>query len=469
MHLFAFDSALGCTAVVVDGRVVLPPIQAARQPNIGERLAHALPEEGLAQFIDTNGRVVCELNAFMTFVRSDGVSLKSANHYARDLQVFARYLQDLHNKSLLHATSADIGAYRRLRREGPARLRLASSSWKRASIALTRFYQWAASEEVGLLPRAPRTLFRRDGGYTEDAIRMVSLDDYVAFRDHVLMGRHSRRAPLRDAAFSELLVTTGLRLEEAASLLVGEMPDAEAAIFSGKRSAMVELSPMITKGRKPRSVPYPKRVARRFVDIYLREERTQLVDRWRRAGGIRQVRDPLVGWLVDSGRIMIDGERCARRLASMQLKERQSLLLLPKPGAPFDTAQPAALWLTERGQPMTTRAWQSIFRRASRHLSQDLAREISISPHTLRHVFAVHWLTHLIKGEVARVEKQDRTDRTQEIYLQVVGDPLRRVQRWLGHSSSLTTQRYLNYLDEAFEVVEQATAAVDHDLRGVKA
>jgi hypothetical protein len=90
--------------------------------------AHALPEEGLAQFIDADGGSVLELNAFMTFLRSDGLSLKAANDYARDLHVFTRYLLDLHNKSMLCATSVDIGAYRRLRREGPARLRLAGSS-----------------------------------------------------------------------------------------------------------------------------------------------------------------------------------------------------------------------------------------------------------------------------------------------------------------------------------------------------
>jgi site-specific recombinase XerD len=467
MHLFLFDSERGSDAVVIEGKVLLAPLLIPRSPNVGARVAHELPEEGLAQFIDVDGGLVSELNTFMTFLRSDGLSLKSANHYARDLHVFARYLRDLHDKSMLHATSADIGGYRRLRREGPARLRLAASSWKRASIALTRFYQWAASEEVGLLLKAPRTVFRRDGGYSEDTIRMVSLDDYVAFRDRALIGRHSRRAPLRDAAFAELLVTTGMRLEEAASLLIGEMPDAEAGIFAGKRSAMVELSPTITKGRKTRSVPYPKRVARRFVDTYVREERTQLVDRWRRAGGIRQIRHPLIGWRVDGGRVMIDGEVGARRLVTLQIEERRNLILLPKPGAPLDTAQPAALWLTERGQPMTTRAWQSIFRRASRQLSEDVAREISISPHTLRHVFAVHWLTHLIKGEVATLRNQSIGDRTQEVYLKVVGDPLRRVQRWLGHASSLTTQRYLTYVDEAFEVLDQAAAALDHDLRTV--
>lgn len=127
MHLFSFDSCRGCDAVILDGQVVLPPILIVRSSNSGNRLAHRLPEEGLAQFIDADGGSVRELNAFMTFLRSDGVSLKSANDYSRDLHVFARYLRDLHDKSILDATSEDIGAYRRLRHEGPAQLRLAAS------------------------------------------------------------------------------------------------------------------------------------------------------------------------------------------------------------------------------------------------------------------------------------------------------------------------------------------------------
>ena len=50
--------------------------------------------------------------------------------------------------------------------------------------------------------------------------------------------------------------------------------------------------------------------------------------------------------------------------------------------------------------------------------------------------------------------------------MKVVGDPLRRVQHWLGHSSILTTQKYLTYLDEAFEIVDQAAEALDMRLMG---
>ncbi|WP_231736802.1 tyrosine-type recombinase/integrase [Sphingobium sp. CCH11-B1] len=431
-----------------------------------------LPETGTPSLLYSDGHLVAEIRSFITFLRSDGVSLASAGHYARDLQVFARYLRDAHSKSLLDASSADVGKYRALRLEGPSDLRLSGTSWRRSSAALTRFYQWAASEEAALMAVAPKTRFRRDGAVAEDTIRMIPLEDYVLFRDQGLLGQHQgtsttyRRNPMRDAAFAELLVTTGVRLEEGASLLIGELPTTSARAFEGSRSAMIDLPATITKGRKPRSVPFPKRVAGNFIDPYVREERSQLVDRWRRAGGIRTMRQPLIGSIVGGRRILMQGEQRLRPLASLRIDERRNLLLLPGPDAPPENAQPAALWLAQDGSALTPAAWQSIFRRTSKKLSETMGWELAISPHTLRHTFAVYWLTHLIKAEVARLDRRSLPDRTEEIYMKVVSDPLRRVQRWLGHASILTTEKYLTYLDEAFEIVDQAAEALDVRLMG---
>lgn len=467
VHLLTFDPKLGAAAILLDGKMMLPSFDDA----VIRTASRNVPEAGAPILIDFDGKLVTEVNAFLTFLRSDGVSLASAGHYARDLQVFARYLRDRHSKALLEATSADIGTYRTLRLEGPSNLRLAGASWKRTSAALTRFYRWA-SDEAGLISAPPKTKFRRDGAVSEDTIRMIALDDYVLFRDRGLLGRGVgsggdwRRTPLRDAAFAELLVTTGIRLEEGASLLVGELPAMNAPAFDGRRSAMVDLPATITKGRKRRSVPFPRRVAGSFIDVYIREERSQLVDRWRRSGGIRTMRQPLVGSLTGARHIMIQGERRSRALASLGIDERHRLILLPEPDAPPEKSEPAALWLGQNGTPLTPAAWQTIFRRTSERLTQTIGRELHVSPHTLRHTFAVYWLTYLIKAEVVRLDCRSLPDRTQELYMKVVGDPLRRIQHWLGHSSILTTQKYLTYLDEAFEIVDEAAEALDMRLMG---
>ena len=467
MHFFTFDHARGAKPIFIDGKMIRPAIDDAV---IHAALRHG-PEVGAPTLLNFDGSPVIEINAFTTFLRSDGVSLATAGHYARDLQVFARYLNDAESKSLLEATSANVGRYRALRLEGPSNFRLSGSSWRRTSAALTRFYRWAM-EDANLISTAPKTKFRRDGAFADDTIRMIALEDYVLFRDQGLLGMGEtaggtmRRTPLRDAAFAELLITTGVRLEEGASLLIGELPTMNAPAFDGGRSAMIELPAAITKGRKRRSVPFPKRVAGSFIDVYVREERSRLVDRWQRSGGIQMMSRPLVGSLTAGRNVLIQGEQRPRALNSLRIDERRRLVLLPSLGAPLIKSEPAALWLGQDGAPLAPAAWQTIFRRTSERLSQIIGREIHVSPHTLRHTFATYRLTYLIKAEVAQLDRRVIPDRTQEVYMKVVGDPLRRVQRWLGHSSILTTQKYLTYLDEALEIINEAAEALDKRLMG---
>jgi site-specific recombinase XerD len=84
----------------------------------------------------------------------------------------------------------------------------------------------------------------------------------------------------------------------------------------------------------------------------------------------------------------------------------------------------------------------------------------------LRHSFAVHWLSRLIKVNLSANNRtvDALSDQTSAIYKKVVGDPLRQLQRWLGHASSLTTQIYLTYVDEAIEQIESATELFDEIL-----
>ncbi|MDR6624831.1 hypothetical protein [Caulobacter segnis] len=65
-------------------------------------------------------------------------------------------------------------------------------------------------------------------------------------------------------------------------------------------------------------------------------------------------------------------------------------------------------------------------------------------------------------SQIGAVEPAD--DRDRHLYLKVAMDPLRIIQRWMGHSSYLTTQKYLNYLDEVIELIELAAEVSDADL-----
>jgi len=83
-----------------------------------------------------------------------------------------------------------------------------------------------------------------------------------------------------NALFAELLVTTGLRLEEAASLLAIELPALEQ-LPSGTRSIPFRLPGSIAKGGRSREIRLPVRLLRRLHD-YAGIERANALTRIRR-------------------------------------------------------------------------------------------------------------------------------------------------------------------------------------------
>lgn len=454
MRLIQYDPHRASAAVWLDGQQRLPPLAFV------DEFAQPLIEPGMPIVRQDDGQPALHLNDFLRYVRTDGVSLKTAAIYARDLIVFGRYLRQARGKSLLEATSADVGEYRILRLEGPSEYRLAGSSWRRASLAITRFYRWAADEDVQLLEKAPKTLFRRDGAHALPTVRFVDLAAYLAFR--ASLRDSGARSALRNAAFAELLVSTGLRSQEANSLLLMEIPYSGETRVAATRITMLRVPERITKGCKPRETPFPKRLAREYIDPYVREERAQAVERWRGAGGHRLLQDPIIACRTNDGRISLPGRRGAIRPDRLTIPERRRLLIVPSADADLQFAEPAVLWLTEDGAPCTLACWSSIFARANR--AQPAANPIT--PHMLRHTFAVHWLTALVRLQVRGSEgEHPSSDRQMSVqYDKVSRDPLRVIQKWLGHASYITTQKYLTYVDDALEDIQNAGISIDDDL-----
>jgi integrase len=126
---------------------------------------------------------------------------------------------------------------------------------------------------------------------------------------------------------------------------------------------------------------------------------------------------------------------------------------------PDETGNWAAsqFWLTEYGSPMSCQAWDDIFERASaRCLS--FGYDIQLTPHGLRHTYAVHMLSELIKLAVPRLgETGVDYQGGRSAYLRVHWDPLDQLRRLLGHSSITTTFLYLDFLDGARDLVESAS------------
>jgi site-specific recombinase XerD len=471
-HLVEFDYFDANEAIFLDGRSVAEELEPLPSNAWGRgvliepeqrKMGMHMPEPGRPYAFLEDGRENALIDSFVAFIRNDGAANLTARHYLYDIRKFERSLA-LGGKVLLSATSEDTSAYRRICLEGQLKYRLSRSSWSRTEAALGRFYQWA--HETNRISNPPRCKFKRKGALKENTVRMVSLQNYLTFRNLGLLDQEKGACgltPLRDAAYVELGFTTGMRQTERASLLLCELPLVDGAAFEGRRSFEFRVPETITKYCKARGVPLAKRVLAEFVYQYIREERTVLVDRWQKSGGAQHP-STLIGWLNASGRVVFVNHPSRPRFASeLTITERRRLALLPYAHAPLALAEPAALWLNESGYPMAPEGWASMFRRACKRLKDRFKIGLKVTDHMLRHSFAVHWLSRLIKVNLARngANRDALEDQTSAIYKKVVGDPLRRLQLWMGHASSLTTQIYLTYVDEAIEQIESGTELFD--------
>ncbi|MCR5860468.1 hypothetical protein [Mesorhizobium sp. J428] len=86
-----------------------------------------------------------------------------------------------------------------------------------------------------------------------------------------------------------------------------------------------------------------------------------------------------------------------------------------------------------------------------------------MTPHTLRHTFAVNMLSMLIREQIGTVF--DPHDRHGAAYRRMLGDPLQKLQHLLGHASITSTYIYPG-LDEAQELVEVAVDRWADDTAG---
>jgi site-specific recombinase XerD len=411
--------------------------------------------------------VLCDpdLDRFFIDLPLAGVrSRHSLRAYAYDVAVWLRFL-DACGKTVWAATRDDVIAYHRARRRGDVAHRITAASWNRAVASLDRLYCWSAQH--GLIAEAPfsrRAVWRpahggrrgviaaRNDAYERapkrSDVRFVTLEQYRIFREVGLRGLRPDgterpgardRNGLRNALFADLLVTTGLRLEEASGLLAAELTTIDHGDDQA-RQLWLPLPAPLTKGDRGRSVLVPRGLLRQII-AYIAVERAAAVAKFASRGGVGRISRPIIVPRAGLGRML---DVCTP-------EERGRLVLCDDAGAP---QEPAALWLTEVGQPVRPNSWEAIFARACQRCAAS-GSPLSISPHQLRHTYAVHMLALLIQQ---RLREAAMPAGPMEGYRLILGDPLQQVQRLLGHASLATTYIYLDHIATHADTVD---AAVD--------
>lgn len=411
---------------------------------------------------------------FMDLPLNGARSRHSLRAYGYDVVVWVRFLETTRGKSVWAADQADVLAFHRARRRDDAPQRISGASWNRAVAALEKLYRWGADQ--GLVAASPfthREVWRRGHGgrrgrilARNDAyeravrrsdVRFVAMQDYRIFRDLGLRGfgpGGAQRVGARDrngarnALFAELLVTTGLRLEEASFLLTCEVGSTTP---TQDRQVWMALPPALTKGDVGRSVLLPRRLLQE-IGAYQTVERGVACAKFQAREGWRLIDRPIFVHRPSPAALGLAArEGGTIPLARLTPDERGRLVICDASGAPQEAG---VLWLTEVGQHVRPNSWEAIFARAGRRCAEQ-GHPLRISPHQLRHTFAVHMLAMLIQHHLRQATEHGAVAGI-EGYRRLLGDPLQQVQRLLGHASVATTYTYLDHIAARADTVDAA-------------
>ncbi len=368
--------------------------------NLAGRLADLEIPEAMPFALDDDGRPIAAFNLYFRMLPRLGVrSINTWKAYSLDVFRFARFLSSS-GMTLLEATVDDIEAYRKVRLLG-ADNPVSEQTWTREVVALEGFYRWA--ETKGLIAKQP-FVYRQTGQRCRNTaksrrrldrdVRSLTFDQFVFFRNVGLRGlfpdgssdgRFAGQHRLRNTLFADLLVTTGLRLEEASTLLVCEIPVGEGH----DESAVIRLGDFTAKGNRPRDVRLPARLVRSLA-FYVRSERSFVVARandqpsiatW--AGATWRVEWAEPGKSVTGHfRGPAGTVKVARLLPAERLR-----LVVDRTG----TLEPIALFVGQAGRPVQPEAWERVFQRASERCASFEGEPgvppmpKSVTPHLLRH------------------------------------------------------------------------------------
>ena len=408
------------------------------------------------------------LEPWCMFLRqySLNISPKSSQAYAHDALRFARFL-DSRGVAISDVAQSDLVAYRNERRvEG-----IAESTWARELVVIRALFGYLL--EVGLQTTLPwiqvgrRSIVHPRASAVEMDVRALTHEQWTDFRDVGLGGRlpsgeldcsYRGRSTLRDTTAAELAVTTGMRIQEWRTVLDLEIrADRDSgASFAIERTA---------KNARRRMVYVPATTVR-AIDLYRASERKRVV---REAQGNlrKKLSDLAVVDRIDrgSGRLSytLRGVQHRHPYPMIPIEHRRLLVEVND-----DRIEPLSLLVGEGGLPPSQRSWHDKFAKANARIESFVGESAvmpsSVTPHDLRHTFAVVLLRSLQQRAIEHERDRPRYG-TGTISEHIVFNPLLTLQRLLGHASPSTTMVYLRYVDESHDLVQRAFESWGDDTR----
>ncbi|MGH3921629.1 MAG: tyrosine-type recombinase/integrase [Pseudonocardiaceae bacterium] len=432
-----------------------------RRPLIPERMPVLVDND--LRFEDAPGasRPAVVVNRWLRELPASGApSPKTWEAYTRAVKEWMEFLAE-HGVGLFDSRDRlklGLSRYAEHRATGPLKQRFAATTWGQHMSILSLFYRWAMeeghAEAEPFTYRTARALFHGTGREVRVnlAVRRTPRPHVTIkylepdFTDLFLSGLrglapdgsldtgYRGRELARNAAVGELALSTGLRSQEFTYLLTYEIPALPPQPVAIPIPFPVPAG--ITKGRKFRTtwISYDALAA---VHHYLELDRAVTADgsAWR---PLRRWGEPLLVTNPDSRGGQVNGVR--RRWDTLTPFERRRLVA-PGGGS-------CLLALRNDGGPFT--AWATVFERTGDRIRARFEpRFPHIHPHRLRHSFSMRTLEYLVTGhyrQAAKLVKDTDADAALVFYLSKA-DPLLVLRDLLGHSSVLTTEKYLKRLD----------------------
>jgi site-specific recombinase XerD len=449
--------------------------------DLDQREADADIEGGHPILIDPGFRIDPVLARFLSRSRFTWLADGTREAYAKDYRLFFSFLWQ-RGKYWHEADPDDLLDWESWRRRSQEGGRIGGSKWQRELAALRLLYEWA--EKKGHIARSPvlvHAVRLRDGGTAMAAdqaprdvrcsdVKWVTPRTYRLWRDTGLLGYETSGQPDpswrgrndgRNAAFTDLLFSSGLRLREGGCLLTLEVPEAA----TGHRYYEGNVAGAVAKRRE--RMFYASAAALQRVAGYIATTRAEAIRRAQRHHRYDQTPGKLIVTRVShSARPRLAWRDEHGRAADVPLGAigpAQGMRLFTEGE---DGLEPLWLWLGESGMPMSYESWEKVFDAANARVAavfaaatrQDGRRRTAIacSPHMMRHSFALYMLVAL---HHALDRRFGLTPEERRHFRHVYGDPWVMVRDLLGHRSEQTTRTvYLEPLNGL-----QVRSMLDHD------